>query len=612
MAVVGELAHIFNLRYRRLAVGSRPDFSNGGGLEAGEPRLRSRAAPVGARGEAQRHAAWKGRLAEGQAVSPLPSAPALHNRRRWRESPAIVLASLALFAARLHGAVEVYVTDYLAPQDKAIKPLGGVRTNVARLFAAPGEFEPVSFALRPDERVDQLFLTATELVGPAGTIPRANVRVQSVEGFHGGDKDILMDLGHPWDMPAYQRELFWATVHVPAEAKPGAYSGEVTVATEGKPVARLALALEVLPVRLDEPPFALGFNYSSPKDPRALAAHLADLRAHGMTTVAPLYNFHLPVHDEDTREFGEFIEAFRRAGFSRPIYFGTSMNLLMSELAGYGPVDSRRFQRKFLQVMRRLHAEAQRHGVPVLFSIADELTNQALPGVRKGELLARLCFEELPEMAVTADMNGWLEVTTLAPFLNVATFNNGWDGIDRHNKGRRLINREFMRELQQKTDAIPWFVNAGSGRFPFGFFFWKMAKHGVRGKVEWYYNLGQNERGSVVRTEGERLWPTLAYERSREGIDDLKYLVTLERRLGEARQAGRASAAVSRAEALLKQIADSIVDNWTAYTDGGETFPSDGFEVMAPNKAAGLTHYQSVRRALAEAILKLQEARSTP
>ncbi len=49
--------------------------------------------------------------------------------------------------------------------------------------------------------------------------------------------------------------------------------------------------------------------------------------------------------------------------------------------------------------------------------------------------------------------------------------------------------REFLEELQQKTGAIPWFVNAGTGRFPFGLFFWKMTKHGVRGKVEWFYNL---------------------------------------------------------------------------------------------------------------------------
>jgi hypothetical protein len=243
----------------------------------------------------------------------------------------------------------------------------------------------------------------------------------------------------------------------------------------------------------------------------------------------------------------------------------------------------------------------------VVFSIADELTNQAVPGVRKGGILARLCQEELPEMAVTADMNGWLEVTTMAPFLNVSTFNNGWDGIDHHNKGRRLINRDFITELQRATDTIPWFVNAGSDRFPFGFFFWKTAKYGVRGKVEWYYNLGQNERGSIVRTDGEHLWPTLAYERSREGIDDLKYLVTLEKEITAARQAGRAPAAVSRAEALLQRIANGIVDNWTAYTEGGETFPSDGFDVMSREKSAGLTQYQTVRRALADAIMEVRK-----
>ena len=44
------------------------------------------------------------------------------------------------------------------------------------------------------------------------------------------------------------------------------------------------------------------------------------MRAHGLTTVAPLYDFHLPVHDEH-HQFGEFLEAFRRAG-TDSLYFG--------------------------------------------------------------------------------------------------------------------------------------------------------------------------------------------------------------------------------------------------------------------------------------------------
>jgi hypothetical protein len=252
-------------------------------------------------------------------------------------------------------------------------------------------------------------------------------------------------------------------------------------------------------------------------------------------------------------------------------------------------------------------AETQKHKCPVFFSIGDEFTNKGVKGVEFAGKLARLAYEELPEIAVTSDMNGYKEVLAMAPFLNVAAFNNGWDGIDRHNEGRRLINKEFILDLQQKTGAIPWFVNAGSGRLPYGFFFWKMTKYGVRGKVEWYYRLGDNREGSLVRTEGTTIWPTLDYERSREGIDDLRYLGALEKLVAQAKASGKAAAEVKAAEALLKKIADSILDNWTAYTEGGEDFAAEGFDAMDPAKAAGIGHFNSFRRAIADQILLLQK-----
>jgi len=493
---------------------------------------------------------------------------------------------------------DLFLTDSMGPQaGNAVVQLGEQKTTAAKLRATPGEYEPFTFTFRPRERLEEVFIKpAGPLVGPKGKIDAANVPVCGIEGWHGGDYDVLVPVGNAWDMPAWSRELFWVTVHVPADAAPGTYNGEIVVTSKGRRVGAIAIRLEVLPFRLDEPPYALGFNYSSSKDPAKLAAHLRDMREHGMTTVAPLYNFHLPVHDTDTSEIGEFIEAYKQAGFTKTLYLGAPMELMFS-LAGYGTVDSSRFQQKYLNTMRLIFAETQKHDVPVIFSIADELTNRALPGIKFGEQLARLCFEELPEIPTTSDMNGYLEVVTMAPYLNVATFNNGWDGIDHHNKGRRLINREFLEEVQ-KLGAIPWFVNAGEGRFPFGFFFWKMARvsrtgwqpvvnvgstsgtgnqavlPGVQGKVEWYYNLGNNEKGSVVKLEGNTIYPTLTYERSREGIDDLKYVLKLESLVAEAKKAGRGeSDAVRRGEALLKELGDSIIDNWTAYTDGGEAWP---------------------------------------
>ncbi|MFO8014980.1 MAG: hypothetical protein R6X20_16960 [Phycisphaerae bacterium] len=503
--------------------------------------------------------------------------------------------------------VDLFVTDTMAEQTVDIRPLGGEPSREAHLFAAPGEYEPVAFALRPRERLADVMVGAGPLEGPAGTIPAGRVRVRSVEGFHGGGRDILMDLGRTWHMAAWSKELFWVTVHVPEDAKAGTYRGAVTVTSGGQAVAALDLVCEVLPLALPEPPWTLGFNYSNPKDPPAMAAHLADMRAHGMTGVGPLYQFHLPVQDRDASDLAAFLQAYTKAGFTKPVYFATPMNLTISALTGYGPVDSKRFQQKYIEVMRRLWAEARRHEVPVIFSIGDEFTNKGLRGVEYAGRLARLTFEELPELITTSDMNGYMEVMAMAPYLNIAAINNGWDGIDHHNKGRRLVNEAFLTELCEKTGAIPWFVNTGSGRFPFGLFFWKMTTYGVIGKIEWYYNL-RNEKGSLVRTDGGRVWPTLDYERSREGIDDLKYVLALEAAIAEAKKAGKAADAVAKAEALLAKISDAIIPNWTAYTQGGERFPEDGFHVTDRAKAARLGHMGAIRRAVADAAIAIRQA----
>src|SRR5579862_3986121 len=51
---------------------------------------------------------------------------------------------------------------------------------------------------------------------------------------------------------------FWVTVHVPADAKPGTYSGEVSL-NAGALSEKLPLSVEVLDLDLDEPEFIYGF-----------------------------------------------------------------------------------------------------------------------------------------------------------------------------------------------------------------------------------------------------------------------------------------------------------------------------------------------------------------
>jgi hypothetical protein len=500
--------------------------------------------------------------------------------------------------------IDLYVTDYMAPAGAEPEPLGGRRSRRATLFATPGEYEPVAIALANRAPLRDVAISSSSLIGPMGVIPAVDVRVRSVERVPGLGRSVLADVGPGLELPAGSTRLFWVTVRVPPDAEPGLYAGTVSIASAGETLARLDLVLDVLPLRLEEPPFALGFNYSDPHDPQALAGHLADMREHGMTVVAPLYEFHLPVDDDDTTELSAFIETYQASGFTQPMYFATPMVLTLERLRGYGPIDSKRFQQKYIEVMRRLHRETRERGQLTLFSIGDEYTNRGLEGVREGGQLARFVFEELPELATTSDMNGYREVMEMAPYLSVAAFNNGWDGIDNHNRGRKLANATFISELRSETGAIPWFVNTGSGRFPFGLFFWRMTKLGGRGKVEWYYNLGPNRRGSLVHIEDGSLRPTLDYERSREGIDDLKYLLALEQRIKEAKARRTETREVDAAVNLLERLEASVIPDWSVYAERDASFPADGFEVVDPDRTS-LRSLNEIRRTVADHIMAL-------
>lgn len=506
--------------------------------------------------------------------------------------------------------VDLYVTDCTGRQMVGEETvLGEQKTNAVSIFGAPGEYEPFSFALQPKERITDVMIRGGALAGPGGVIPAENVVVRSAEGGFGANK-MLFELGRTWNMPAWSRELFWVTVAIPPKTKPDTYRGRVTVTSAGKPIGEIQVSLEVLPIELEEPPYCLGWHYAWPGGIETLRANLKDMREHGMTNVGPLYGFHLPIGDDDTSQLGTFIEEYLRAGFSKPLMFAAPMNLSLSGLTGYGPVDSKRFQQKYIEVMRKLHAETQKHDVPVIFSIGDEFTNKGVKGVQYAGKLARFAFEELPEICTTSDMNGYMEVMAMAPYMNYATFNNGWDGIDGHNEGRRLVNDKFITELTRQAGAIPYFVNTGKGRFPFGFFFWRMSKYGVAGKVEWFYNLegtGGN-RGSVVKLDGTRIIHTVDYELSREGIDDLKYLSTLEKLIAQARSRGRARSEAKAAADFLKTLEDSIIPNWTAYSQGGMKWPADGMEELDSDKAAEIGSLNTLRRAVADHIVRLQDA----
>ena len=104
------------------------------------------------------------------------------------------------------------------------------------------------------------------------------------------------------------------------------------------------------------------------------------------------------------------------------------------------------------------------------------------------------------------------------------------------------------------------------------------------------------------------VWPTIDYERSREGIDDLRYVSTLEKFIAKSKMSGTAQAESSAAEAYLKQVEASMIPDWTAYSDGGMHWPVDGQAEVDPAKAAAIGSLNTLRRGVADHVLAIQTA----
>lgn len=114
-----------------------------------------------------------------------------------------------------------------------------------RLSAARNDYEALQMVVRPTETLKGLTAAAGPLVGPDGaTIPAESIRILRVyyhfvdhptdaTGVRDWWPDALPPLGEPIDVPAGENQPLWVLIHVPKDAKPGDYAGEVLLKAEG-------------------------------------------------------------------------------------------------------------------------------------------------------------------------------------------------------------------------------------------------------------------------------------------------------------------------------------------------------------------------------------------
>lgn len=495
---------------------------------------------------------------------------------------------------------------------------------IIKLRATPGEYVPITFAITPLQALgetqvefDRLqnksdmagkpVLTEERLVSGVVRHVARPVRKKATEWRPGPGMIVPAT---EWDIHAGVSKQFWLTYQVPDDLPAGDYTGTLEIKPEHAAGIHIDVELEVLPFRLQRPShLAIGMTYFSPVQYaaggeadfwRRLQAEFADMRAHNMTTIQ-----YTGIRMDDYGRMDRAFSAYRNAGFEQAVNLLESYGAMVRWRRKGIPWSSAEFQTEYAQFIDEFLQQAeQRQWPPVIIGFGDEFTNRAQEEV--GAAIAKR-LKKIPGIVTAADVNGYKEMTLLAPEVDIVAFNNGWDGPDKVNRGKRLLNRGTVEHILE-AGATPWLVNVGMDRFSNGYWLWKMVRLGVRGKMEWMYR-GYNgmpfdnfdadplRAHAVYPGPNGTAIPALDYERMRIGLDDLAYLYTLEQAIEDSRADPLKASVVAAADHFIRGLDDLIEDDMSLYRD-----PAVRSRYLWP-----VVRYDEVRREVIDLILQLYD-----
>ncbi|MBC7287984.1 MAG: hypothetical protein H5T86_08055, partial [Armatimonadetes bacterium] len=208
-----------------------------------------------------------------------------------------------------------------------------------RVAAAKGEICAAVAMAIPGRDIAQCSAALSDLTGPAGArLPASVVDIRLARfwaqrtNWRSQDCWVIPELlekRRSWALRALQPALLWLTFRVPADARPGKYTGVLTV-NGGGAAATKPVELTVYPFELAEPrDFHWGLYTDSGRWPgyseAKVGAELADYRAHGITSLMMYPLFHSKVElgpdgqpQIDASQFEKYMAMAKQAGLRPP------------------------------------------------------------------------------------------------------------------------------------------------------------------------------------------------------------------------------------------------------------------------------------------------------
>jgi len=491
----------------------------------------------------------------------------------------------------------VYSRHYLECVYPHTKPRKGDLSPALRVFATPGEYEPLSFVVLPLRDLTGAKVKVSD-IGPvkADQIDIRHVRfVKARPNYtvfyrYRVVPDILEHF-NALDLKAGENARFWLTVRVPDDAPAGTYSGKVTFECYGGR-AELPVTLRILPFKLrDDPGKLFGIYYRHPYDlmagaedevshehfrRRAELEH-ADMVAHGTRNVV-LSCSTGPADAQGNFNFNwellaDKLALWQKHGFCGPIIMGISTERVYTKYMkeGYGshlrgvkdPPEE--FSREMSAMVKAIETERRKRGWPeFLYYPVDEPSTDAV-AVNFMVKVLKACKAAGVRTYATADpthdqfepMRPFVDVWCTQPFLPDR------ETILADMKARGVEYWCYPNHVNGENDHTP----VTGARMTYGFGFWRS---GFRTLIPWIYSVSNGDPfnyldGSSMdffnRHEADGTpMPVAMWEAYREGCDDYRYVFTLEQLIAEAKQSRKAAAqqAAAVAEQELRSVWNAI------------------------------------------------------
>ena len=282
-------------------------------------------------------------------------------------------------------------------------PASGEVVDLIRAEAFAGEYEPVTIAVVPLRDLGRVHVSASDLIGPASTIPASAIDVGYVsyrlsrvtsEGTVYTIAPRLIMPGGEVAMPRGITRRFWLTARTPADAGPGLYKGTIAIRADNGGTARIALELRVCAGTLDPvdiPAGPFGYTVGIPwydDDPRAadynqqmVRKSLQKMRDYGFTacTGLPSIAYRGFDHGKPVLDFGSADASMRllkQLGFLAVTSYGGGVSGYDPYGEDTGAMNSAGFT-DYTGFVKAIHSAIAAHAaeqawIPVYYNLADE------------------------------------------------------------------------------------------------------------------------------------------------------------------------------------------------------------------------------------------------